>query len=57
MSDVDVPRVGDPADIDFLAPEAVVDPHSYFGARRDVDPIQWSARHRAWIVMGHPELR
>lgn len=43
-------------DIDFLAPDAVDDPHAYFGPRRDADPIRWSERHRAWIVMGHPEL-
>ena len=43
-------------DIDFLAPDAVDDPHAYFGPWRDADPIQWSDRHRAWIIMGHPEL-
>jgi cytochrome P450 len=42
--------------IDLLAPEAVDDPHAFLGPLRDDDPIQWSARHRAWIVMGHPEL-
>ena len=44
------------SDIDLLAPEAVVDPHGYFRTRRDADPVQWSDRHRAWIVMGHDEL-
>lgn len=42
--------------IDLLAPDAVDDPHTYLGAFRDADPVQWSDRHRAWIVMGHPEL-
>lgn len=42
--------------IDLLAPAAVDDPHAFLGPLRDDDPIQWSARHRAWIVMGHPEL-
>ncbi|MEM9606049.1 MAG: cytochrome P450, partial [Actinomycetota bacterium] len=44
------------SNIDLLAPEAIDDPHRYFGALRDVDPVQWSDRHRAWIVMGHEEL-
>lgn len=42
--------------IDLLAPEAVDDPHRVLGALRDADPVQWSERHRAWVVMGHPEL-
>lgn len=42
--------------IDLLGPEAVADPHSYFAPLRDTDPVQWSDRHRAWVVMGHPEL-
>lgn len=42
--------------IDLLTPEAVDDPHMYLGALRDADPIQWSDRHRAWLIMGHPEL-
>lgn len=44
------------SDIDLLAPDAVDDPHGVLGVLRDADPIQWSRRHRAWIVMGHPEL-
>lgn len=42
--------------IDLLEPSAVEDPHRFFGAVRDAYPIQWSERHRAWIIMGHPEL-
>jgi cytochrome P450 len=42
--------------IDLLAPEAVDEPHEYLGAFRDADPIQWSDRHRAWVILGHPEL-
>lgn len=42
--------------IDMLAADAIDDPHRVFGALRDEAPIQWSDRHRAWIVMGHPEL-
>ncbi len=43
-------------DLNLLSPEAVDDPHGFFGPLLDIDPIQWSERHRAWIVMGHPEL-
>jgi len=42
--------------IDLLAADAVDDPHRVLGALRDQDPIQWSDRHRAWVVLGHPEL-
>lgn len=41
---------------DLLEPSAVDDPHAFFAPRRDADPIQWSDRHRAWVIMGHPEL-
>jgi cytochrome P450 len=42
--------------IDLLQPSAVDDPHAFFAPLRDADPIQWSERHRAWVIMGHPEL-
>ncbi|HSJ90416.1 MAG TPA: cytochrome P450 [Ilumatobacter sp.] len=42
--------------IDLLEPAAVDDPHAFFAPLRDADPIQWSERHRAWVIMGHPEL-
>ncbi len=42
--------------IDFLTPGAVNDPHAFFAAVRQRDPIAWSERHRAWVVTGHPEL-
>ena len=43
-------------EINLLDPHAIDDPHGYFRQFRDGGPIQWSDRHRAWIVMGHPEL-
>ena len=42
--------------IDLLAPMAVDDPHRYLARWRDRAPIAYSDRHRAWIVMGHPEV-
>ena len=42
--------------IDLLGRDAVADPYGFLGPLRDDDPIQWSARHRAWMIMGHDEL-
>jgi cytochrome P450 len=39
--------------LDLLDPLAVDDPHAYFRGRRGLGPVQWSERHRAWIVIGH----
>lgn len=43
-------------DIDLLSTQAVDDPHRYFAPIREQAPVAWSARHRAWIITGHPEL-
>lgn len=43
-------------DMNLLDPRAIDDPHGYFREFRNDGPIQWSDRHRAWIVIGHPEL-
>ncbi len=42
--------------IDLLDREAVIDPHTYLRRVRDVDPISWSERHRAWLITGHEEI-
>ncbi len=42
--------------IDFLDPQAIADPHAYFRPIRERGPVQWSPRHRAWVISGHPEL-
>lgn len=42
--------------IDLLDPAVVDDPHGPLGRARDRDPIQWNVRHRAWMILGHPEL-
>ena len=44
------------ADIDLLCEESVRDPHRYLAPYREHQPVVWSERHRAWIVLGHPEL-
>lgn len=41
--------------VDLLSPDAVADPLGLFHRLRDIDPVWWSDRHRAWLVTGHPE--
>jgi hypothetical protein len=48
--------MGSLADIDLLCEESVRDPHRYLAPYRQQQPVIWSERHRAWIVLGHPEL-
>lgn len=48
--------VDPPDSLDLLHPLAVDDPHTYFRARRPLGPVQWSERHRAWIVIGHEAI-
>jgi len=47
---------GPTADVDLLCAEAIEQPHQYLARIRDRAPVVWSARHRAWMVLGHPEL-
>ena len=58
-------RPGDPeglddhadlGDLDLLCDAAIADPHRYFASFRERAPVVWSGRHRAWVVLGHPEL-
>ncbi|MBM3663894.1 MAG: cytochrome P450 [Actinobacteria bacterium] len=42
--------------LDLLAADVVADPHAPLGALRDEHPLWWNERHRAWMVLGHPEL-
>jgi hypothetical protein len=42
--------------LDLLAPDAVRDPHALMRRAREAGPIAWSERHRAWLIVGHPEL-
>ena len=47
---------GEHEDLDLLCDAAIADPHRYLAAFRDRAPVVWSSRHRAWVVLGHPEL-
>ncbi len=43
-------------DQNLMCDEAVRDPHTYFSRLRDVDPIYWNARHRAWVLTRHADV-
>lgn len=43
-------------DQNLMCDEAVRDPHSYFSRLRDVDPIFWNERHRAWVLTRHGDV-
>ncbi len=42
--------------LDLLDPAVVADPHRPLARLRDEHPIVWNERHRAWMILGHPEL-
>ncbi len=44
-------------DVDLLDPASVADPHAVFADLRELAPVVWSTRHRAWIVTTHDEVR
>jgi cytochrome P450 len=39
--------------LEIVGPEAVRDPHGYFGRLRDEAPIVWDDRSRSWVVTGY----
>ncbi|MFM7537454.1 MAG: cytochrome P450 [Acidimicrobiales bacterium] len=43
-------------EIDLLTDEAIENPHRLFHELRPHGAVHWSDRHRAWLVIGHPEL-
>lgn len=43
-------------DLDLMCDEAVRDPHTYFSRLRDVDPVFWNERHRAWVLTRHGDV-
>jgi cytochrome P450 len=40
-------------DVDLMAPDAIRDPHGYFAALRDAQPVFWDRRYRSWIILSH----
>jgi cytochrome P450 len=45
------------SDIDLLTPQAIGDPHATFAALRELGPIVWLTRHRAWLFTTHEAVR
>jgi cytochrome P450 len=43
-------------DENLVCDRAVRDPYAYFGELRDVDPIHWNPRHRAWVITSHADV-
>jgi len=45
------------SDVDLLASDAIADPHAIFAALREMGPIVWLTRHRAWMFTTHEAVR
>ncbi|MBI2764633.1 MAG: cytochrome P450 [Chloroflexi bacterium] len=43
----------DAAEVNLDSPESLADPTGYFAAAREHGDVQWSAHHRAWLVLSH----
>ena len=41
---------------DLLADDVRDDPHPYFRALRERDPVHWNERHRAWILTRYDDV-
>lgn len=41
---------------DFMSPEAVADPESYFGKLREEDPIHWNPDRKMWILTRYDDV-
>jgi len=40
----------------LLCDEAVRDPHAYFRRLREIDPVHWNPRHRAWVITRYDDV-
>jgi len=40
----------------LLCDEAVLDPHAYFRRLREIDPVHWNPRHRAWVITRYDDV-
>ncbi len=40
----------------LLCDEAVRDPHTYFRRLRELDPVHWNPRHRAWVLTRYDDV-
>lgn len=47
--------MSDPAELDLAGREANDDPAGFTARALEAGPIQWSDRHRGWLLLGHAE--
>ncbi len=41
---------------DLMAPEVILDPHSYYRQLRETDPVHWSERWGGWILTRYADV-
>jgi cytochrome P450 len=41
---------------DLMAPEVIADPHAYYKALREADPVHWNERWKGWVLTGYKEV-
>src|SRR5262245_14423437 len=56
MPGVELPMSANRCPHDFMSPEAVADPESYFGKLRQEDPIHWNAERKMWILTRYDDV-
>lgn len=49
-----MPILADPLNI--VGPEAISDPHAFFGRLRDANPIFWDETYRSWLITSHQHI-
>lgn len=41
---------------DLMAPEVIVDPHSYYRQLREMDPVHWNQKWGGWVITRYPDV-
>ena len=41
---------------DMFLPEVTIDPYSYFGKLRDLDPVHWNSKYEAWVITNYEDI-
>lgn len=41
---------------DLMAPQAIVDPHTYYRQLREHDPVHWNERWGGWVLTGYEDV-
>ncbi|MFK8024892.1 MAG: cytochrome P450, partial [Ilumatobacter sp.] len=45
------------SDVDLLTPSSIANPHAVFADLRELGPVVWLERHRAWLLTTHEAVR